>query len=189
MPRFDIDSYRSNFQGGARQYLFYYKPVFPSNIGGGIGGGSDSGGTDVATYLVRTTSLPEISMDEIVLNWQGFDYKMAGKYTYADWTVTFNVDVDAKVLQLFNNWATLIHDPTTNKFTLPRDYMVDQQVELLDLAGAPIAKYKLFGAWPKMIGASTLDYSSNDVVQFDVTFTYIYHVTDLVKYGINPTFA
>jgi hypothetical protein len=181
MPRFDIDSYRSNFQGGARQYLFYYKPVFP--------GGVDGADTEIATYLVRTASLPETSTDEIVLNWQGFDYKLAGKYTYSDWTVTFNVDVDAKILKMFNNWASLIHDPTTNKYNLPKDYLVDQQVELLDLAGAPITKYKLFGAWPKMIGNSSLDYSANEVVQFDVTFTYIYHVVDTAKYGVTPTFA
>jgi hypothetical protein len=181
MPRFDVDSYRANFQGGARQYLFYFKPVFPSGLSGAD--------TEVATYLVRTTTLPETSTEEIVVNWQGFDYKVAGKYTYADWTVTFNVDVDAKIIAMFNNWAALIHDPTTNKYTFPNEYMVDQQVELLDLQGTPTTKYKLFGTWPKMIGNSNLDYSANDVVQFDVTFTYVYHVIDTVKYGVTPTFA
>jgi len=181
MPKFDIDSYRSNFQGGARQYLFYFKPLFPTGVIGAD--------TEVATYLVRTASLPETSSDEIMMNWQGFDYKIAGKYTYSDWNVTFNVDIDAKIQQMFHNWASLIHDPTTNKYTVPSKYMMDQQIELLNLEGIPITKYKLFGAWPKMVGNANLDYSANDVVQFDVTFTYIYHVVDIAKYGVQATFA
>jgi len=180
MPKFDIDSYRANFQGGARAYLFYFKPNFPSAVGGD---------TEKATYLVRSTSLPETSSDEIVTNWHGFDFKMAGKYTYTDWTVTFNVDRDAAIQQMFHNWAALIHDPTTNIYSAPSVYFADQQLELLDLDSKPILKYKLVGAWPKTIATATLDYSTNDVVQFDVTFTYLYHVIDKTKYGASVSFA
>lgn len=178
--RFDIDSYRANFQGGARAYLFYYKPIFP----GGVGTESDK-----ATYLVRTTSLPETSIDDIPLAWQGFDYKVAGKYSFTDWTVSFNVDADAKVLTYFQNWMNLIHDPTTNTYTNPVNYMLDQQLELLGLDGKPIIKYKLFGCWPRTINSSSLDYTQNDVVQFDVVYSYIYHVTDKASYAVPPTFG
>ena len=180
MPRFDIDSYRGNFQGGARAYLFYHKPVFPTSIGGD---------TDMATYLVRSTSLPETSIDEITLAWQGFDFKVAGKYTYADWTVTFNCDAEANIQKHYHNWLSLIHDPTTTMYASPVNYMVDQQVELLGITGEAITKYKLFACWPKMVGNATLDYTQNDVVQFDVTFAYLYHVTDKAKYGVVPTFG
>lgn len=181
MPRFDIDSYRASFQGGARQYLFYYKPMFPAGVAG-----TD---TEKATYLVRAINLPETTSDEIMTNWQGFDFKFAGKYTYGDWTVTFNVDIDAKIQQMFMQWAQLVHDPTTNLYTPPNLYMVDQQLELLGYDGKPIMKYKLFGAWPKSVGTATLDYSANDVVQFDMTFTYIYHISDNVSYGATVTFG
>jgi hypothetical protein len=134
LANFNIDAYRANFQGGARSYLFYYKPVFPSAVG------TD---TELATYLVRSTSLPETSIDEIALAWQGFDFKVAGKYIYSDWTVSFNCDADAKLQSYFHNWMSLIHDPTTNKYTTPVNYMMDQQVELLSLTGEPILKYKL----------------------------------------------
>ena len=181
MPRFDIDSYRSSFGSGARSYLFYYKPLFPTSIAG-----VDS---ELATYLVKSTSLPETMHDEIITNWQGFDYKVAGKATFSDWTVSFNVDANAKIQTMYHNWAALIHDPSTNIYSQPSLYMVDQQVELLGLDGKPIEKYKLFGAWPKMIGNATLDYSANDNLTFDVTFTYIYHLTDTAKYAVTPTFG
>lgn len=178
---FDINSYRASFQGGARQYLFYYKPNFP----GGVAGIDISS----ATYLVRTTVLPETTTEEIMVNWQGFDFKVAGKYTYADWTVTFNVDLDARIQTMFHNWSALIHDPTTNVYKRPALYFADQQVELLDLDGKVLMKYKLMGAWPKTVGQATLDYASNEVVQFDVTFAYIYHTVDKAMYGQPPTYA
>ena len=180
MPKFDIDSYRASFGAGLRSYLFYYKPLFPTSI---------SADSELATYLVRSTSLPDVTNDEIITNWQGFDYKIAGKLTFADWSVQFNVDINAKIEQMFHNWAALIHDPTTNIYSLPTNYMVDQQIELLGLDGNPVTKYKLYGAWPKMVGNSTLDYSANDTLQFEVTFTYVYHVMDLATYGVAPTFS
>jgi hypothetical protein len=180
MAGFNIDAYRANFQGGARSYLFYYKPIFPGGI---------TGDTNTATYLVRSTSLPETSIDEIPLAWQGFDFKVAGKYTYSDWNVSFNCDSNADILGTFHNWIRLIHDPTSNMYNNPAVYMQDQQLELLSLTGEPIAKYKLFGAWPKLIGNSALDYTQNDVVQFDITFTYIYHTIDKATYAVQPTFG
>jgi hypothetical protein len=180
MPGFNIDAYRANFQGGARSYLFYYKPMFPAGIGSN---------SEAATYLVRTASLPETSQDEIMYAWQGFDFKVAGKYTYSDWSVTFNCDAETNIQTYYHNWLSLIHDPTTNTYNVPANYMVDQQVELLGLDGKPTLKYKLYGAWPKSISQAQLDYTNNDNVQFDVTFTYIYHVTNNANYGVAPTFG
>jgi len=181
MPRFDIDSYRASFQGGARQYLFYVKPNFPAGVAGAD--------TERATYLVRSSTLPETTTEEIMLNWQGFDYKVAGKYTYADWTITFNVDINSDINTMFMNWMNLIHDPTTNLYNVPSTYLADQQIELLNLDSKPIMKYKLVGAWVKMMGPITLDYASNDIAQFDVTFSYMYHVTDKASYGVTPAFS
>jgi len=181
MPNFDIDSYRANFQGGARQYLFYVKPSFPAGIA--------LADTNIATYLVRTSTLPETTHEEIMTQWQGFDYKFAGKYTYADWTITFNVDSGADIQRMFANWMSLIHDPTTNMYSTPATYTADQQIELLGFDSKPILKYKLINAWPKSMATATLDYSSNDVVQFDVTWSYTYHVIDKGTYGKAVTFA
>lgn len=182
MPGFDIDSYRANFNGGARAFNFYFQPLFPTGITGGMD-------TETATYLVRSTSLPETMIEEIMTNWQGIDFKFAGKYTYSDWTVTFNCDRKAGIQQVYHEWLKLIHDITTNTYKTPADYMQDQEVHLIGDDGLPTQKYKLYGAWPKSVGTATLDYSTNDVIQFDVTFSYIYHAISNVGYQVPPTFA
>jgi hypothetical protein len=180
MPRFNIDSFRAQFQGGARAYLFYMKPGFPASVPIDV---------EKTVYLVRSTTVPDQSIDEIPLNWQGHEYKIPGKYTYTDWTCTFYLDIDAKVQEAYYNWQRQIHDPTTNIYADVPSILADQSMELLSYTGDPIARYKLVGAWPKMIGQISLDYMNNEVATFDVTFAYVYHVMDKIKYGNTPTFG
>ena len=169
MPNFDIESFKSNFEGGAKSYLFYFLPRFPAIDKFGLDG-------DKVTYLVKSTTLPENTLEEILTNWQGADYKMAGKYTYADFTITFNVDKDAKILKLFHSWQDLIHNPVTNVHSVPSIYMVDQQrLQLLDNDGNAAVTYILHHTWPKSIGPVTLDYATNEIATVEITFTYQYH--------------
>ena len=172
MPGFNIENFKANFDGGARQYLFYFLPTFP--------GGVSAPDMEKASYLVRATSLPETTLEEIVVNWQGYDFKMAGKYTYADFTVTFNVDVNAEIRKGYENWMELIHHPETNVHSYVSEYMITQNLQLLGYDGNPIMTYQLHNAWPKTVGAVTLEYATNDVAQFDVTFSYQWHTTALV---------
>jgi len=179
---FDLESFRANFRDGARGYLFYVKPSFP------IGVAAD---TNRAVYLVRSTSLPATTLEEVLVPWQGYDYKLAGKYTFEDWTVTFNCDAEADIHKWYLAWMRLIHDPTSNVHASPSTYMVDQQVELLGRDGEPVLKYKIVQAWPSSVAAMELAYDSTDVAQFEVTFKYMYHVIDKIPggYAFTPSFA
>ena len=160
---FNINDFKSNFEGGARAYLFMYKPNIPNS-------------TIDAKYLVKSTFFPETSVEEILVQWQGIDYKLAGKTTFTDWTITFNTDIKAAIRNDFESWLRIIHNvPGDHKYGKPADYARNQDLVLLDYEGNEMMSVKLIDAWPKSIAAITLDYSSMDVMQFDVTFSYLYH--------------
>ena len=165
---FDLESFKAKFKGGARQNLFLFAPRFPAGVSPDIT-------TEEMQYLVRATSLPETTSEEVLVNWQGYDFKMAGKYTFTDFTCTFNVDMDSRIIHSFDKWMNHIHNVTTNEYKAPKEYMADQYLSLLGYTGNVISEYKLFSAWPKTVGAVTLDYATSDVAQFDVTFSYQYH--------------
>lgn len=169
MPNFDIESFRSNFGDGARQNLFYFLPTFPPDaIEGDMG-------NEKSVYLVRNTSLPGVSLEEINVPWQGYDFYIGGKHTFEALTVTFNCDREAKIRLNFENWVNKIHDPITNEYAPISTYMLPQRMQLLGLDGTPTLEYTLQYAWPQAVGAATVDYATSDIVQFDVTFRYIYH--------------
>ena len=160
---FDLNSFKTNFKGGARAYLFIYQPTMPEE-------------NQEAKYLVRATSLPETTIEEILVNWQGADFKMAGKQTFTDWTITFNGDKLYKLRKQFEAWMESINTIGDQiNYGVPADYFSDQTLQLLDYDGTVIDSLTLYDAWPKSVGAITLDYSSQDIAQFDVTFTYQYH--------------
>jgi hypothetical protein len=170
MPSFNLEAFKANFKGGARGYLFYFFPIFPSIANEGMS-------TEAASYLVRTTSLPDNTLEEGSVSWQGYDFKFATKHTYTPIEVEFNVDRNANIRKIFENWFNLIHNPETNRWAPLEDYMVDQTVMLLDYDGAPVMEYKLHHAWPSVLGPVTLDYSSTETAIFSVTFTYAYHTS------------
>ena len=168
MVAFNLDEFKSNFEGGAKQYLFYIKP----NIPGGVIT------MEKSTYLVMTSQLPGRNIEEVIAPWQGMDYKYAGKSTWDAWECTFRVDRLAKIRTAFEKWSNQIHDPVTNIRTLPAAYVADQYAQLLDENGSPIVTYKLIDAWPSAMTAIDLDYAGTEGAQFSITFTYQYYTME-----------
>jgi hypothetical protein len=173
---FNIEAFKARFGDGAKASLFYYQPQWPGALG------ADVNAQD-AIYLVKTAQLPSTALEEVTLNWQGFDWKFPGKHTYTDVVVTFNVDLDAKIRMTFESWSNLCHDPKTNFYTTHDVFMADQRLQMLGYEGQVILEFTLHDAWPKEVSQVTMDYASTEVATFDVTFTYSYHELSFTETG------
>ena len=173
---FNIEAFKARFGDGAKSSLFYYQPQWPGGLAADVN-------QQDAIYLVKTAQMPSTALEEVVLNWQGFDWKYPAKHTYADVVITFNVDKDAKIRQTFENWSILCHDPKTNFYSTHDVYMADQRLQMLGFQGDVILEFVLHDAWPKEISQITMDYASTEVATFDVTFTYSYHETSFNETG------
>jgi hypothetical protein len=172
---FNIEAFKARFGDGAKSSLFYYQPQWPAI-------NADVNQQD-AIYLVKTAQMPSTALEEVVLNWQGFDWKFPGKHTYTDVVITFNVDLNAKIRQTFERWSNLAHDPVTNFYTTHDQYMVDQRLQMIGYEGQVILEFVLHDAWPKEVSQITMDYASTEIATFDVTFTYSYHELSFTETG------
>jgi len=171
---FNIDAFKSNFKNGARNYLFYVYLKFPEII--------NVNDTQVM-YLVRGSSVPGKTVEAISVPWQGYEYKVGGKSSVEDWTVSFTVDLNADVYKQFISWSNLVHDTKTNIHGLPDQYMKDQRVQMLSLDGkSSILESKLIGAWPTSVSTLELSYDSSEIATFDVSFSYVRHEYEDVYY-------
>lgn len=172
-PALTIDDFKAAFQGGARQYLFYFIPTFPATL---------NVSPEKVTYLVRSTTAPTNTIEEIPVNWQGYDFKVAGRNTFGDLTVSFNVDKNAEIIEIFYNWMKQAHDPETNAHAENlSNYMTNQELQMIGLNGTTIFKYTLYHAWVKDVAGVGMDYGSNDISQFDVTWAYAWHKAEKVS--------
>lgn len=137
--------------------------------------GNISLGTSDFKYFVRSTTLPDSTVEEASTFFCGNQYKQSSVRRTQDWNVTFLVNDDASIIRKFWDWHLILHNPETGSYGKPQDYMVDQTVQLLGLDGSAICTYKLINAWPKTIGPIDLDYTSNEFATVDITFSYQYH--------------
>lgn len=160
---FAIDQFRANFRNGARGYLFYVAPTFPSRL--------SSAGSVNPTYLARSSTIPGRTIEEVNTNWQGYNFPLGGKSTFTDWSITYTVDKECQLYTKYIDWLDMIHNPETNVHGDPIDYAVDQSVQLLSLDGTKgILTAKLIGSFPSSVSELTLDYGSNEILTFTVTF-------------------
>lgn len=167
MPGFHVNDLKSNIESLARGYLFnVYFTSAPVPV---------DGGENQTAYLVRSSNLPESTIDPIEVPWQGQMYKIGSTHTFNEWTCTFNVDANANIIDNFQEWMRLIHDPTTNIQGDPNTYMGEVVAELLNVSGDPISQYFLRLCWPSSVGAVELAHDNKDVAQLEVTFQYQYH--------------
>lgn len=173
---FNIEAFKARFGDGAKASLFYYQPQWPGNLQADVN-------QEDAIYLVKTAQLPSTALEEVTLNWQGFDWKFPGKHTYTDVVVTFNVDLDAKIRNTFESWSNLCHNPVTNFYQTHDVYMADQRLQMIGYEGQVILEFTLHDAWPKEVSQITMDYASTEVATFDVTFTYSYHELSFTETG------
>lgn len=167
MPQLHVNALKNNVGGYSRGYLFnVYFLIAPVNI---------TGPENKTVYLVRSTNLPESTIDQIEVPWQGQLYKFGSTHAFTDWTCTFNLDNAADLRKEMLKWQGFVHNPTNNVHGLPDLYFGEILVELIDINGNKTMDNILHQAWPMTVGALELSHDNKDVSQFDVTFVYNWH--------------
>jgi hypothetical protein len=199
---FDLEGFTSAFDGDrARAYQFEWTWP-PSLLTGFFSGINFSSPLDIK-YLMKSTSFPESTVETLTHFYQGTEYKAAGSRRFSDWTVTLNCDPDSNIRVACEMWMSMAHAitglgaglPTTVPgipFDIPTidfqvqnpgegltgmdGYYTDQIFSMKEQDGGYAASVVLIDSWPKSIGPISLDYSSQEVASFDITFAYQYHM-------------
>jgi hypothetical protein len=139
----------------------------------------------VITYFVANTSSPVETTGTINVDWMNSQVKLGGRTLYAEWTVTVRDDTDSKAYNYFKMWRRMVYQTSDNagwpggpgkgggQSSLPSEYKKSISLFLLDNRGDETKRgYTLKGAFPTVIGAMTLDYSTEGIVTFPVTIQY-----------------
>jgi len=135
------------------------------------------------TLLVSQTATPISRTEQIPIGWQGTKLKLAGKTEFADWKVTVRDDHLNLASDFFESWRQQVYSTkkglsdisTINtKGYVTKTYKKSALVILLPsgnvLDSVATRAYLLNGIWPTEIGEVTLDYSTESIVTFPVTF-------------------
>ena len=167
-----VEQFKSQLKnGGARPNQFRVTLTFPDGIVG------SAAAAQKAQFLIKATSLPASTVEDIAVGYRGRTIHFAGERNFADWDVTIINDTGFEIRKALENWHHKICNyDATNGEVAPLAYQVDLTVEQLDRNDEVLYSYIFKDAYPTTIAAIELAYETNTALEeYGVTFTYNFY--------------
>jgi len=165
----NIDAFKANLLGGgARANQFKVTITQPTGINIGL---------DVSrtSFLVKTSSLPAMTLGEIPVSFRGRQIFIAGDRQFTEtWSTTFHNDTDFMIRNAMERWSNGINDLRLGTgVTNPAAYTTNLYVDQLDRDDKILKSYTFRNAWPTTVGSIALSYDTIDAIEeFEVTWRY-----------------
>ena len=165
----NIDDFKANLIGGGARANQFRVTISPPP---GIAIGLDVRRT---SFLVKTSSLPALTLTEIPIPFRGRNIYIAGDRTAPDtWSTIFLNDTDFMIRDAMERWSNGINDLADNTGVIaPSDYQTDLTVEQLDRDDTILKSYIFKSAWPTTVATIALDTAEAAAIEeFEVTWRY-----------------
>ena len=173
---FAVSTFKSSIaaqSGGARPAL-YQIDINGKNLGTSFTGSEN--------ILCKAASIPPANIAPLAVNYAGRAYKWNGFRTYDNWTVTVINDESFSARNKMMQWMRIMG----GKFEGERNasygdqllgtsfFDGDATVKQLSTSGAVLQTYKFDYLWPTEIAGIPVDWSSDAIQEYTVTFAYDY---------------
>jgi len=151
--------------GGARSSLFKVTWTFPDGVGAVSG--------EKLQFMCKSSLIPSSQVNKVEVDYMGRKIKLAGtRPEFEDWTVTIINDEDFAIRNDLEKWMNLMNGHIDNQqLVSPNDYKADGTVTQLSKDGSKLREYKFKGIFPTDIAQIDLSWDSEDIEEFEVTFS------------------
>lgn len=133
------------------------------------------GSQSVPKHYVKTASRPNLSIEEVEVNFLNAKTWIPGKASWETMTVTYVDVATADVAPLFSWLASVYNftDPINLEMGSSRaDYTATAVLKLWDGCGALIETWEMKDVWPTAINFGDLDYASSEECTIELTMRY-----------------
>lgn len=130
--------------------------------------------------MCDTAQLPGVNLSTTPMRTFGESVEVPYEKLFDQVSLTFYVDKQMYVKKLFDSWIESIQG-LDRIINYPADYKADMTIYVFDTQENSYYNVKLYEAFPKTIGAISLDYSARDIMKLNVTFSYRYYETSASK--------
>ena len=175
---FTVSSFKSALSkagGGARPALFKVTIDHSAYPGESLSSNE--------TILVKAASIPPANIAPLAVNYHGRAYKWTGMRTFDNWTTTILNDESFSIRNKISEWmrdisgkmngerSSSFGDPTSTGGTyLDGNATVTQ----LTTDGDDAQTYKFYNLWPTELSEIAVDWSSDLIQEYTVTWCYDY---------------
>ena len=170
---FSIDTFTSKLKaGGALASLFEAEltttkgPIQPSAV-------------NDFSFLCKATTLPGDTIDVATVTYMGRGINIPSNRAAVQWTTTVYNDEGMEIRNNIESWMEQLNSHKTNiraaAMIQIQSYTGTLKVRTFAKAGTVIPKsYEFIDAWPSAIGEITVDWETNDIQTYDVTWEFSY---------------
>ncbi len=184
MASFSIDSFTSKLKaGGALASLFEAELITTKGI-------EDSSSVQDFKFLCKATTLPGDTIDVATVTYMGRGINIPSNRAAVQWTTTIYNDEGMEIRNNVESWMEQLNSHKSNvraaSMTQIQSYTGTLKVKTFGKAGGVIPKsYEFIDAWPSAIGEITVDWETNDIQTYDVTWEFSYWRSNQSNTGFN----
>ena len=179
---FTVSSFKSNLEqggGGARPALYKISINHSSN--------AQQSFTSSEEILVKAASIPPANIAPLTVNYAGRAYKWSGFRTFDPWTTTIINDENFSIRNKIMEWMRTL----SGKLDGTRDTDYGRPTKTAGVTGGPYKegyarviqvgtdgedkqKYQFYNLWPTELAEIPLDWASDMIQEYTVTWAYDY---------------
>ena len=138
--------------------------------------------TESENILCKAASIPPANIAPLAVNYAGRAYKWNGFRTYDNWTVTVINDESFSIRNKMMQWMRLMagklegerNSSYGDQLLGTSFFDGDATVKQLSTSGAVLQTYKFDYLWPTEIAGIPVDWSSDAIQEYTITFAYDY---------------
>jgi hypothetical protein len=182
---FSIDTFTSKLlQGGALASLFKAKLL--TTIGT-----KESGSKGDFEFLCKATTLPGDTIDVATVTYMGRGINIPSNRAATQWTTTIYNDEYMATRNHVENWMEQLNSHRSNKRAAGMQRILDytgqlsvSQLSKMD-SSTETKDYVFMNAWPSAIGEIAVDWETNDIQTYDITWEFAYWKSDNSAVGMD----
>ena len=127
----------------------------------------------IDAFLVKTAARPEITTEEVPINWINSTRYVAGKTTFGTLAVTLHDPIAPSGAQQVMEWVRLCFESVSGRAGYPDFYKRDIQLKMLDPVGTVVQLWDIKGAFCTTAGFGDLSYdSTSDMAEISLTIRF-----------------
>ena len=182
---FSIDTFTSKLlQGGALASLFEASVT-------GTQGAVNQADMNNFKFLCKATTLPGDTLDVAEIKYMGRGINIPANRAAVQWTTTVYNDEGMEIRNNIESWMEQLNSHKSNlrakAMTKINSYTGTLKVRTFGKASSTryTKTYEFMDAWPSAIGEITVDWETNDIQTYDITWEFSYWRSNKSNVGFN----
>ena len=171
---FSIDTFTSKLKAGGALASLFEAELTTSK------GTEDSAAVQDFKFLCKATTLPGDTIDVATVTYMGRGINIPSNRAAVQWTTTIYNDEFMATRNHIENWMEQLNSHASNKRASGMQRILDytgqlsvSQLSKMD-SSSETKDYVFVNAWPSAVGEITVDWETNDIQTYDVTWEFSY---------------